>query len=142
MANEESNDSTDDPTNKDRFIEHVNDITTLKSNNFYSESLFDNFLTDNAINNDVNQRKSFYYDSVNNNLDNYIYIIKIIYFILLAAFVIKTMIINKKYNSDKLWAMVIVITVYPFTTTYIETLYNYIMGYISNAIPQNVYDTL
>ena len=131
-----------DETNKDRFIKHVNDITTLKSNNFYSESLFDNFLTDNAINNDVNQRKSFYYDSVNNNLDNYIYIIKIIYFILLAAFVIKTMIINKKYNSDKLWAMVIVITVYPFTTTYIETLYNYIMGYISNAIPQNVYDTL
>lgn len=142
MTNEETNDSTNGPTNKSIFIAHVDDITTLKSNNFYSKSLFDNFLTDNAINNDVNQRKSFYYDSVNNNLDNYIYIIKIIYFILLAAFVIKTMIINKKYNSDKLWAMVIVITVYPFTTTYIETLYNYIMGYISNAIPQNVYDTL
>ena len=61
MTTDGSNDSTDDPTNKDRFIEHVDDITTLKSNNFYSKSLFDNFLTDNAINNDVNQRKSFYY---------------------------------------------------------------------------------
>lgn len=133
---------TDDCDEKCIFKKNIDDIEKLKSINPYYESLFDNFLTDNAINNDVNQRKSFYYDSVNNNLDNYIYIIKIIYFILLAAFVIKTMIINKKYNSDKLWAMVIVITVYPFTTTYIETLYNYIMGYISNAIPQNVYDTL
>jgi hypothetical protein len=124
------------------FEKHVGDIKLIKSMNVYSNSLFDNFLTDNAINNDINQRKSFYYDSVNNNLDNYIYIIKIIYFILLAVFVIKTMIINKKYNDDKLWAMVFIITVYPFTTTYMETLYNYIIGNISNVIPQNVYDTL
>ena len=142
MTTDENNDSTNDPTNKSIFMEHVDDITALKSNNFYSESLFDNLLTDNAINNDVNQRKSFYYDIVNNNLDNYVYIIKIVYFILLAAFVIKTMIINKKYNDDKLWAMIFVITVYPFTSTYIETLYNYTIGNISNAIPQNVYDTL
>jgi hypothetical protein len=127
---------------KSIFEKHVEDINDLKSNNIYSESLFDNLLTDNAINNDVNQRKSFYYSSVNNNLDNYIYIIKIVYFILVATFVIKTMIINKKHNDDKLWAMVFVITVYPFTTTYIETLYNYMIGYISNVIPQNVYDTL
>jgi len=125
-----------------KFNVHVNNIKLLKSNNPYSTSLFDNLLTDNAINNDVNQRKSFYYDIVNNNLDNYVYIIKIVYFILLAAFVIKTMIINKKYNDDKLWAMIFVITVYPFTSTYIETLYNYTIGNISNAIPQNVYDTL
>jgi len=124
------------------FEKHVGDIKLIKSMNVYSNSLFDNFLTDNAINNDINQRKSFYYDSVNNNLDNYIYIIKIIYFILLAVFVIKTMIINKKYNDDKLWAMVFIITVYPFTTTYTETLYNYMIGNISNVIPQNVYDTL
>jgi len=124
------------------FKKNIDDIEKLKSNNPYYESLFDNFLTDNSINNDVNQRKSFYYDSVNNKLNNFIYIIKIVYFILLAAFVIKTMIINKKYNDDKLWAMVFIITVYPFTTTYMETLYNYIIGNISNAIPQNVYDTL
>jgi uncharacterized membrane protein YhaH (DUF805 family) len=124
------------------FEKHVGDIKLIKSMNVYSNSLFDNFLTDNAINNDINQRKSFYYDSVNNNLDNYIYIIKIVYFILLAVFVIKTMIINKKYNDDKLWAMVFIITVYPFTTTYTETLYNYMIGNISNVIPQNVYDTL
>jgi len=121
---------------------NIDDIEKLKSINPYYESLFDNFLTDNAINNNVNQRKSFYYDSVNNKLNNFIYIIKIVYFILLAAFVIKTMIINKKYNDDKLWAMVFIITVYPFTTTYMETLYNYIIGNISNVIPQNVYDTL
>jgi len=124
------------------FKKNIETIEKLKSNNPYYDSLFDNFLTDNAINNDVNQRKSFYYDSVNNKLDNYIYIIKIVYFILLAVFVIKTMIINKKYNDDKLWAMVFIITVYPFTTTYMETLYNYIIGNISNVIPQNVYDTL
>ena len=124
------------------FKKNIETIEELKSNNPYHDSLFDNFLTDNAINNDVNQRKSFYYDSVNNKLDNYIYIIKIVYFILLAVFVIKTMIINKKYNDDKLWAMVFIITVYPFTTTYTETLYNYMIGNISNVIPQNVYDTL
>jgi len=124
------------------FKKNIETIEKLKSNNPYYDSLFDNFLTDNAINNDVNQRKSFYYDSVNNKLDNYIYIIKIVYFILLAVFVIKTMIINKKYNDDKLWAMVFIITVYPFTTTYTETLYNYMIGNISNVIPQNVYDTL
>ena len=124
------------------FKKNIDDIEKLKLNNPYYESLFDNFLTDNAINNNVNQRKSFYYDSVNNKLNNFIYIIKIVYFILLAAFVIKTMIINKKYNDNKLWAMVFIITVYPFTTTYMETLYNYIIGNISNAIPQNVYDTL
>ena len=77
------------------FKKNIETIEELKSNNPYYDSLFDNFLTDNAINNDVNQRKSFYYDSVNNKLDNYIYIIKIVYFILLAVFVIKTMIINK-----------------------------------------------
>jgi len=124
------------------FKTNIENIEKLKSINPYYESLFDNFLTDNAINNDVNQRKSFYYDSVNNKLNNYIYIIKIVYFILLAAFVIKTMIINKKYYNDKLWAMVFIITLYPFTTTYMETLYNYTIGNISNAIPQNVYDTL
>lgn len=133
---------TDDCDEKCIFKKNIDDIEKLKSNNPYYESLFDNFLTDNAINNNVNQRKSFYYDSVNNKLNNFIYIIKIVYFILLAAFVIKTMIINKKYNDDKLWAMVFIITVYPFTTTYMETLYNYIIGNISNAIPQNVYDTL
>lgn len=124
------------------FKKNIENIEKLKSNNPYYASIFDNFLTDNAINNDVNQRKSFYYDSVNNKLNNFIYIIKIVYFILLAAFVIKTMIINKKYNDVKLWAMVFIITVYPFTTTYMETLYNYIIGNISNVIPQNVYDTL
>jgi len=124
------------------FEKHVGDIKLIKSMNVYSNSLFDNFLTDNAINNDINQRKSFYYDSVNNNLDNYIYIIKIVYFVLLAVFVIKNIIINNKYNDNKLWAMVFVIAIYPFTTTYMETLYNYIIGYISNVIPQNVYDTL
>ena len=133
---------TDDCDEKCIFKKNIDDIEKLKSNNPYYESLFDNFLTDNSINNDVNQRKSFYYDSVNNKLNNFIYIIKIVYFILLAAFVIKTMIINKKYNDDKLWAMVFIITVYPFTTTYMETLYNYIIGNISNVIPQNVYDTL
>jgi uncharacterized protein YdcH (DUF465 family) len=133
---------TDDCDEKCIFKKNIDDIEKLKSNNPYYESLFDNFLTDNAINNNVNQRKSFYYDSVNNKLNNFIYIIKIVYFILLAAFVIKTMIINKKYNDDKLWAMVFIITVYPFTTTYMETLYNYIIGNISNVIPQNVYDTL
>ena len=133
---------TDDCDEKCIFKKNIDDIEKLKSNNPYYESLFDNFLTDNSINNDVNQRKSFYYDSVNNKLNNFIYIIKIVYFILLAAFVIKTMIINKKYNDDKLWAMVFIITLYPFTTTYMETLYNYIIGNISNVIPQNVYDTL
>ena len=133
---------TDDCDEKCIFKKNIDDIEKLKSINPYYESLFDNFLTDNSINNDVNQRKSFYYDSVNNKLNNFIYIIKIVYFILLAAFVIKTMIINKKYNDDKLWAMVFIITVYPFTTTYMETLYNYIIGNISNVIPQNVYDTL
>jgi len=133
---------TNDCDEKCLFKKNIETIEELKSNNPYYDSLFDNFLTDNAINNDVNQRKSFYYDSVNNKLDNYIYIIKIVYFILLAVFVIKTMIINKKYNDDKLWAMVFIITVYPFTTTYTETLYNYMIGNISNVIPQNVYDTL
>jgi len=133
---------TDECDEKCIFGNNIEDINNLKLNDPYHDSLFGNFLTDNAINNDVNQRKSFYYDSVNNKLNNYIYIIKIVYFILLAAFVIKTMIINKKYNDDKLWAMVFIITVYPFTTTYMETLYNYIIGNISNAIPQNVYDTL
>ena len=133
---------TDDCNEECILKKNIDDIEKLKSINPYYESLFDNFLTDNAINNNVNQRKSFYYDSVNNKLNNFIYIIKIVYFILLAAFVIKTMIINKKYNDDKLWAMVFIITVYPFTTTYMETLYNYIIGNISNVIPQNVYDTL
>jgi len=133
---------TDECDEKCIFGNNIEDINNLKLNDPYHDSLFGNFLTDNAINNDVNQRKSFYYDSVNNKLNNYIYIIKIVYFILLAAFVIKTMIINKKYNDDKLWAMVFIITVYPFTTTYMETLYNYIIGNISNVIPQNVYDTL
>ena len=133
---------TNDCDEKCLFKKNIETIEELKSNNPYYDSLFDNFLTDNAINNDVNQRKSFYYDSVNNKLNNYIYIIKIVYFILLAVFVIKTMIINKKYNDDKLWAMVFIITVYPFTTTYTETLYNYMIGNISNVIPQNVYDTL
>ena len=133
---------TDECDEKCIFGNNIEDINNLKLNDPYHDSLFGNFLTDNAINNDVNQRKSFYYDSVNNKLNNFIYIIKIVYFILLAAFVIKTMIINKKYNDDKLWAMVFIITVYPFTTTYMETLYNYIIGNISNAIPQNVYDTL
>ena len=133
---------TGDCDKKCIFGNNIEDINNLKLNDPYNDSLFGNFLTDNAINNNVNQRKSFYYDSVNNKLNNYIYIIKIVYFILLAAFVIKTMIINKKYNDDKLWAMVFIITVYPFTTTYMETLYNYIIGNISNVIPQNVYDTL
>jgi hypothetical protein len=133
-----------DPDYKVQFAKHWKEIDKIKSYDSYDPfTIFlDNFLTDRGFNNDVNQRKSFYYDSVNNNLDNYIYIIKIVYFVLLAVFVIKNIIINNKYNDNKLWAMVFVIAIYPFTTTYMETLYNYIIGYISNVIPQNVYDTL
>jgi hypothetical protein len=102
-----------------------------------------NLLTDMvSAQGDVDKRKAYYEMQQVEQLTFYKNIFKILYFILVAVFIIKAIILKRNFKNKTLWFITIILIIFPFILGYIRTFYTNIVLFISDNLPKNVYSTI
>jgi magnesium-transporting ATPase (P-type) len=91
---------------------------------------------------DVDGRKAYYELQQIDKLTFYKNILKILYFIAVFVFIIKAIVIKRKFKNKFLWFITFILILFPFMLTYIRTLYLNVLSFIDNILPKNVYSDI
>ncbi len=99
-------------------------------------------ITDNEKEAYVNSRKAYYELQQIDKLTFYKNILKILYFIAVFVFIIKAIVIKRKFKNILLWFITFILILFPFMLTYIITRYLNVLSFIENILPKNVYSDI
>ena len=112
------------------FKKTVSDTEILESaisnTDAYNEQLLNNSLTDSKNNSNINKKEAEYFDLESLKYDNYIIIIKIVYYILVCAFIIKNLTTGEKYADKVFWVLAISLLIYPYILSDSQYIYTFI----------------
>jgi len=87
----------------------------------------------------INKRQAYYNNINNDKYDNYIYLLKILYFILVFVLIIKIVISGQKIIRKPLLIALAVIFIFPFTLDYINDFYKYTLKEVKNIKPSTLH---
>ena len=126
-----------------RFAKNINNVKKLEDDiydNPWINNLIDNEIVNRGIDVNINKRKKYYYNISNNKYDNYIYLLKIFYFILVFVLIIKIVISGQKIIRKPLLLVLTVIFIFPFTIDYINDFYIYTSKELKNIKPSTIHN--
>jgi hypothetical protein len=121
-----------------QFAKNIDNIEKLKTNiddNPWIENLINNEIVNRGNDENINKRKTYYNNINNDKYDNYIYVLKIFYFILVFVLIIKIVISGQKIIRKPLLMVLAVIFIFPFTIDYINYFYKYTKKELENIKP-------
>lgn len=125
-----------------QFAKNINNVKKLEDDiydNPWINNLIDNEIVNRGNDVNINKRKTYYYNVNNDKYDNYIYLLKIFYFILVFVLIIKIVISGQKIIRKPLLMILAVILIFPFTLDYINDFYTYISKELKNIKPSTLH---
>tara|TARA_Y100000816_G_scaffold285997_1_gene266413 strand:- start:1390 stop:1806 length:417 start_codon:yes stop_codon:yes gene_type:complete len=133
---------TGSKVNPYKFAKNIDNIEKLRNDiekNPWINNLINNEIIDRGNDENINKRKAYYYNINNDKYDNYIYVLKIFYFILVFVLIIKIIISGQELVKKPLLVVIAIIFIFPFIIDYINNFYVYIKKEFENLKPANLH---
>tara|TARA_E500000178_G_scaffold335502_1_gene372480 strand:- start:3861 stop:4259 length:399 start_codon:yes stop_codon:yes gene_type:complete len=112
-----------------QFAKNINNVKKLEDD-IYNNQWIDNLIGNEIVNREsdvnINKRKAYYNNINNDQYDNYIYLLKIFYFILVFVLIIKIVISGQEIIRKSLFMVLTIIFIFPFIIDYINDFYKYL----------------
>jgi|TARA_B100001769_G_C21624193_1_gene349589 hypothetical protein len=125
-----------------QFAKNINNVEKLKDDiydNPWINNLINNEIVNREVDVNINKRQAYYNNINNDKYDNYIYLLKILYFILVFVLIIKIVISGQKIIRKPLLIALAVIFIFPFTLDYINDFYKYTLKEVKNIKPSTLH---